>query len=196
MKVAIMAFFLAISRFFSLTSHTTVNVDPAIGYLEIRAGGNITIDSTSGIYADAITCGPADGQSSGAYSYGGGGGGGHRNEGGTSYSSGGYVYGGSEVGSLYMLKYMTGSCGGANKNGTAGGKGGGAIILYGSDVELKGTLSAKGEEGVYSYYGGTGGGSGGSITLFGGTIDIKDSAHINVDGGVGGTAYSSTYYGG
>ncbi len=185
----------------SLTSLTTITVDPAVGYLEIHAGGDITIDSTSGIYADAITCGPSNGTSSNGYSYGGGGGGGHKDAGTNSYyySSGSNwtVSGGSAVPSLSILKYKTGSCGGSNKYGTAGGKGGGAIVLYARNIFIDGTLSAKGGNGVSEYYGGSGGGSGGSITLYGGTVEVKASAELTVDGGAGSISnYTSSYNGG
>ncbi|HQJ60970.1 MAG TPA: hypothetical protein PKV35_08230, partial [bacterium] len=107
------------------------------------------------------------------------------------------VSGGAAVESLSILKYKTGSCGGSNVYNSAGGKGGGAIILYGANITVEGTLSAKGGNGISEYYGGSGGGSGGSITLFGGMVDLKSSADLNVDGGTGGTSgYSSNYHGG
>jgi hypothetical protein len=186
----------------SLTASTTITVDPSIGWLEIHAGGNITIDATSGIYADyIISNGPANGVSSSEYSRGGGTGAAHKDAGGNSiYYSGGSNYtrtGPAAVGSMSILKYKTGSRGGSNYNNTVGGKGGGAIILIGANITAEGTLSAKGSNGTSEQYGGSGGGSGGSITLFGGMVDLKSSADLNVDGGLGGTSsYSSSYNGG
>ena len=187
----------------SLTSMTTISVDPAIGYLEIHAGGDITIDETSGIFANAIVCGPRNGSSSNGYSMGGGSGAGH-------YSSGGstkYYYdynnkyktlsGASSIPSINILDYNIGSCGGSNYVGTAGGKGGGAIVLYANNIDLDGTLQANAAAGVSSQYGGSGGGSGGSVILYGGTIDVASTADISASGGSGGTAsYSSSYSGG
>ncbi|MGI6393893.1 MAG: carboxypeptidase-like regulatory domain-containing protein [bacterium] len=183
----------------SLSASTTISVDPNIGWLEIHAGGDIFIDATSGIYADELTCGPADGGSSNGSSYGGGGGGGHKNAGVDSkrYSGGTYtVKGGAAVESISILKHKTGSCGGSNWQGDQGGKGGGAIVLYGANIAIEGTLSAKGGNGTSSTDGGSGGGSGGSITLFGGIVKLEASADLNAEGGDGGKSNSSSYYGG
>lgn len=174
----------------------TINVDPAIGWLEIHAGGDIEIDATSEIRADDMVCDPRGHGDSVTSSYGGGGGAGHHTTGATGYY---HNWGGSAYGSMYDLALEIGSCGGSGRcysgGYNSGGDGGGAVALYSDGIiQLDGTITANGGNGETntSYRcGGGGGGSGGTILLFADIVNTSSTASLSVSGGAGGDGYSS-----
>ena len=77
---------------------------------------------------------------------------------------------------------------GCNKAGT-GGSGGGKLVIYSDDVDIRGTIRAKGEAGGHSdseRWAAGGGGAGGGILIYCDNISINGT--LEADGGAGGDA--------
>jgi hypothetical protein len=96
-------------------------------------------------------------------------------------------YAGQTYGDKYLNVLYRGSGGGAGIyyasnqfQSSAGGNGGGALKIVGSEVEISGTVLCNGGNGVMD----SGGGSGGSVYIIGRDINIKGS--ITAKGGNGG----------
>ncbi len=174
----------------------TINVDPAVGWLELHAGGNIEIDATSAIHADDMMCDTRGKGTDVTSSYGGGGGAGHHAAGGSGYYS---FPGGPAYGTMYDLSMEYGACGGRGRCNSGsispGGWGGGAIALFSEGViQMDGTITANGGNGMSntSYQcGAGGGGSGGTVMMLGDIVNTSATASIRTDGGSGGDGYSS-----
>lgn len=94
---------------------------------------------------------------------------------------GGTAYGASQQ----MQPLSLGSGGGKSGTGSAGGKGGGAVLIdaRNGDITILGNINVSGEDGYVGSPAG-GGGSGGSILIIGDTCDI--SGDLIAEGGDGG----------
>jgi hypothetical protein len=102
--------------------------------------------------------------------------------------------GGISYGTQEHINIQMGSGGGDTTGGLYGGGNGGAAIILKTDfLWIPGTLTAKGQAGLNSYYG-AGGGSGGGILLIANNALI--SGTISVSGGNGGGSGSSGAGGG
>ena len=106
----------------------------------------------------------------------------------------------SNGGSSYGVGNETGSNGGSvfDSSGnlvSAGGSGGGRIVVYADVININGTVDASGYDGESGYRyqngsgnggSGAGGGSGGSIIMRANLVNVGSSAEIAADGGFGG----------
>jgi protocatechuate 3,4-dioxygenase beta subunit len=158
-----------------------VGVTIAAGEVSVAAGSRISADGQGYLGGwcfpaeDRIGHGPGGGATSG----GAGAGGGHGGRGGNgSDSSGGASYGsGLEPADLGSGGALNGDC----SPGGTGGPGGGAITLtVAGTLDLEGTISADGADGVGSEQGG---GAGGSIRVAAGIL--SGSGAFSADGGRG-----------
>lgn len=172
------------------------------GFLEIHAN-SITVDSSSKIIADGkgLSGGTSEKDGDGGDGGGktgdsegdGGGGAGYGASGGDGYdnpNSGGDSYGNPTSNASIKM----GSGGGGGCPGTAavgaggtGGNGGGAIWLDAEEINIVGTISADGEDGLSgsaTTTGAGGGGSGGGILITGRNVTISDT--LSAKGGDGG----------
>ncbi|MGB1487392.1 MAG: hypothetical protein ACPG83_02220, partial [Candidatus Poseidoniaceae archaeon] len=138
-------------------------------------------------------------QMSASYMGNGGGGAGHSSTGGSGGSSSGTI---SNGGSNYGVGNETGSNGGSvsDSNGnlvSAGGIGGGRIVVYADVIEIYGTVDASGQDGEQGYRyqnasgnggSGAGAGSGGSIIMRANelTVGASSGGSILAEGGNGG----------
>ncbi len=157
-----------------------VHADSASGGpVEMRAG-RVRIDAGGGISARgrgfATLRGPGRGQTGTGSRGGGGGYGGRGGSGSTSGSAGGGTYGSTNA-------PATAGSGGGSTGGTAlGGYGGGVIWLYADSVDMRGTLTASGANGM----GLGGGGSGGAIFLVTRDFAGAPGSSLTAAGGSGG----------
>ena len=173
------------------------------GLLRLRANSIVvdsgaTIDATGAGYAgidQGAGLGPGGGQPGAAGLPGGGGAfGGHGGEGSSAACA---VITDKLGGKAYADPMMIdfGSAGGAAgvmNEGTAGGRGGGAIVLEAAEIELNGAIIADGSSGT-SIIGmiGSGGGSGGLVVLRTNKLTLGPNAKISARGGDGGTGAKS-----
>ena len=179
---------------------------------DLSVSGTLTVEAGGLITADAAGFGPGQGpgagyaNTAGPYDNGNGGG-------------GGGAYGGlggrsdifhTQSGALYGSFAWPGEfgSGGGPGNGNPGGSGGGIVKIKAGTLQLDGSISANGQNGVdysgsSSFYAGGGGGSGGAIIVSAtslqgsGTIFAKGGIATSKDriGGGGGGGRIALYYG-
>ena len=103
----------------------------------------------------------------------------------TSYGPGAGQAPGVVYGNTFILPLIGGSGGGGSVYGPAGGAGGGGAILIAAStqIQLNGTINARGGSGYYIYFGGIAGGcgSGGAVRLV--STTIVGTGSIVTDGG-------------
>lgn len=95
--------------------------------------------------------------------------------------SGGSAYGSSTDVSIIS---MGSGGGGAAASGGCGGRGGASIMLSAIGINVSGTITCNGGNGVSYHFGGGGGGAGGGILINGSVVAIPGT--LSVDGGNGG----------
>jgi hypothetical protein len=173
------------------------------GMLTIKAN-SIFVDATSSINADgagyrAIENGNGEGPGGGEGGptvWDGGGGGAYGGKGGDGIRDLGLGgtdgYGGNPYGNANSMCILMGSAGGSagsrdNDYGGFGGNGGGTISLWANTIEISGTITTNGNDGLIYINDSSGGGAGGGILLVGGSVNIYDGL-LRVEGGNGGTA--------
>ncbi len=138
------------------------------------------------------TGGAATYDSGGGGAYGGNGGDGVRDYSSTLIDG----LGGSPYGNTDAMTIAMGSAGGAAGSrdgdyGGYGGNGGGAIELRARKIEILGSVTANGQDGLIYVNDSSGGGAGGGILIVGETI-ILSGSHLDANGGNGGTACGVT----
>jgi hypothetical protein len=117
--------------------------------------------------------------------------------------------GGMSYGRPDLTPVHVGSGGGGGSNGAgsgakagAGGLGGGAVALFGNDVDISGTIDVSGNGGKSADTsstmpaGGGGGGSAGSILVSGVSVSFTSGHALTAAGGVGGSGADGGFDGG